>query len=129
VRIQKLILSSTISSFLTLPVMAATCESLSSLKLPNTTITMAETVAPGAFVAPALARGGGAPGGVPGGAPKGGPGGAPGAVPGGGKGKGGGAPKGGPGGGGPGGGGQPVNQYATLPAFCRIAATLAPTPD
>src|SRR5580765_1937631 len=36
---------------------AATCESLSSLALPNTTITMALTVAPGSFVAPA--RGGG----------------------------------------------------------------------
>src|SRR5947209_3440031 len=36
---------------------AATCESLSSLALPNTAITMAQTVAPGAFVAPA--RGGG----------------------------------------------------------------------
>jgi feruloyl esterase len=36
---------------------AATCESLSSLSLPNTTITMAQTVAAGSFVAPA--RGGG----------------------------------------------------------------------
>src|SRR6266853_5626198 len=35
----------------------ATCESLSSLTLPNTTITMAQTVAAGAFVAPG--RGGG----------------------------------------------------------------------
>src|SRR6185437_6666366 len=37
----------------------ATCESLSSLTLPNTTITMAQMVAPGAFVAPGR---GGAPG-------------------------------------------------------------------
>ncbi len=36
---------------------AATCENLSSLSLPNTTITMAQTVAAGSFVAPA--RGGG----------------------------------------------------------------------
>src|SRR5882724_9849670 len=35
----------------------ATCESLSSLTLPNTTITMAQTVAAGSFVAPG--RGGG----------------------------------------------------------------------
>src|SRR5437764_4488298 len=38
---------------------AATCESLSSLSLPNTTITMAQTVAAGSFVAPGR---GGAPG-------------------------------------------------------------------
>ena len=31
---------------------AATCESLSSLSLPETTITMAQTVAPGAFALP-----------------------------------------------------------------------------
>jgi feruloyl esterase len=36
---------------------AATCESLSALSLPNTKITMAETVAPGAFTAPARGRG------------------------------------------------------------------------
>src|SRR5438874_13236509 len=35
---------------------SATCESLSTLQLPNTTITMAQTVAAGSFVAPA--RGG-----------------------------------------------------------------------
>jgi feruloyl esterase len=39
---------------------AATCESLSSLSLPNTTITLAQTVAAGSFTAPA--RGGQAPG-------------------------------------------------------------------
>jgi feruloyl esterase len=36
---------------------AATCESLSSLALPNTTITMAQTVAAGAFTPPAGGRG------------------------------------------------------------------------
>src|SRR5215470_9721754 len=62
-------------------VAAATCESLSSLKLPDTTITTAQSVAAGAFK-PA-------------------------------------------GGGGRGGG----NQFADLPAFCRVAATLRPTAD
>src|SRR5438045_2676418 len=38
---------------------AATCENLSSVSLPNTTITMAQTVAKGSFVAPGR---GGAPG-------------------------------------------------------------------
>src|SRR5215831_2328559 len=42
------------------PSNAATCESLSSLSLPNTTITLAQTVAAGSFTAPA--RGGQAPG-------------------------------------------------------------------
>src|SRR5262245_63377089 len=63
------------------PVAAATCESLSSLKLPDTTITTAQSVAAGAFK-PA-------------------------------------------GGGGRGGG----NQFADLPAFCQVAATLKPTSD
>ena len=40
---------------------AATCESLSALSLPNTTITLAQTVAAGSFTAPA--RGGGPAGG------------------------------------------------------------------
>jgi len=39
---------------------AATCESLSSLKLPNTTITLAQTVAAGAFTPPAGRQGRGA---------------------------------------------------------------------
>src|SRR5215831_4436755 len=56
------------------------CQSLSSLTLPNTTITMAQMVAPGSFVAPA--RGGGP--------------------------------------------GQPLTD---LPAFCRVQATLRPSPD
>lgn len=41
------------------PSQAATCESLSTLALPNTTITMAQTVSAGSFVAPGR---GGAPG-------------------------------------------------------------------
>jgi feruloyl esterase len=40
------------------PSAAATCESLSSLKLPDATITMAQSVAAGAFKAPAGGRGG-----------------------------------------------------------------------
>jgi feruloyl esterase len=39
---------------------AATCEELSNLSLPHTAITIAQTVAPGAFVAPVQARGRGA---------------------------------------------------------------------
>ena len=58
---------------------AASCESLSALKLPDTTITMAQPVAAGAFSPPAG-----------------------------------------------GGGGQ---AYKTLPAFCRVAATIRPTSD
>jgi len=115
VRIQKLILFLTILSVLALPSMAATCESLASLKLPNTTITMAETVAAGAFVQPGGGGRGGAAKGAPGGAPVGA--------------KGDGAPKGVPGGGGAKGGPGGGNAFASLPAFCRIAATLAPTPD
>src|SRR5213083_3303817 len=65
----------------TLPAIAAPCESLASLKLPDTTITSAQAVAAGAF-APA-------------------------------------------GGGGRGGGAQ----FSDLPAFCRVAATVKPTPD
>src|SRR5687768_8644841 len=61
------------------PAFAATCESLSSMKLPGATITMAQPVAAGAFTAPG-GRGGGA-------------------------------------------------QFSDLPAFCRVAATLTPTPE
>ena len=68
---------------LAIPASAASCESLSSLKLPNATITTAEAVAAGAFK-PA-------------------------------------------GGGRAGRGGE--NPFGDLPAFCRIAATLKPTPD
>src|SRR5262245_42943026 len=67
--------------FSALPLSAATCDSLASLKLPDATITLAQPVAAGAF-APA-------------------------------------------GGGGRGGGAQ----FSDLPAFCRVAATVKPTPD
>src|SRR6185436_6301191 len=65
---------------------AASCEGLASLTLPNTTITMAETVPAGAFTAPAPAR-------------------AATAVP------------------------AAGQAFKTLPAFCRVAATLKPTSD
>jgi feruloyl esterase len=58
---------------------AGSCESLSALKLPDTTITTAQSLAAGAFSPPAA-----------------------------------------------GGGGQ---AYSTLPAFCRVAATIKPTSD
>lgn len=67
------------------PATAASCESLASIKLPNTTITAANTVAAGAFMAP------GAGAGIA---------------------------------------GRPTfTQYTTLPAFCRVTATLAPSTD
>ncbi|RPH58950.1 MAG: tannase/feruloyl esterase family alpha/beta hydrolase, partial [Acidobacteria bacterium] len=67
------------------PVLAATCESLSSLALPAATITLAQEVAAGSFEPPASGRGGrGAP---------------------------------------------PSNVLKSLPAFCRLAATLKPTSD
>ncbi|MEP7310243.1 MAG: tannase/feruloyl esterase family alpha/beta hydrolase [Acidobacteriota bacterium] len=95
-----------------------TCESLSALKLPNTTITTARVVAPGTFTPPTPARGGAPARGADANGPAAiegqaaareavarervaGRGGA-GAVP-------------------------PV--YATLPAFCRVAATIAPSSD
>ena len=58
---------------------AGSCESLSALKLPDTTITMAQSVAAGGFLPPTT------------------------------------------------GGGQAA--YSTLPAFCRVAATIKPTSD
>ena len=64
-----------------IPAVAATCESLASLKLPDTTITLAQTVAAGAFTMP----GGGF---MP----------------------------------------SPVSPKS-LPAFCRVAATLRPSKD
>jgi feruloyl esterase len=70
------------------PLVAATaCESLTSLKLPDTTITLAQTVAAGAFTPPPPANGRG------------------------------------------GRGGANTNPYADVPAFCRVTATLAPSPD
>jgi feruloyl esterase len=59
---------------------AAPCESLSTLKLPDTTITLAQSVAAGGFTAGGGGRGGG-------------------------------------------------NQFADLPAFCRVTATIKPTTD
>ena len=59
---------------------AGSCESLSALKLPDTTITMAQSVAAGAFSPPTAGGGGG-------------------------------------------------QAYSTLPAFCRVAATIKPTSD
>jgi feruloyl esterase len=62
---------------------AATCESLQALSLPNTTITLAHSVAAGAFSSPATGRGGV----------------------------------------------QSTVDFKQLPAFCRVAATLKPSPD
>lgn len=77
---------------------AQTCERLTALSLPNTTITRAETVAAGAFT-PAAARVPAAAQGVP-------------------------SPVEGRGGRAAG-----PNPYAGLPSFCRVAATLTPTPQ
>src|SRR5579862_3171150 len=84
----------------------ATCESLSGLKLPNTTITAAQTVAPGAFTPPAPARAGGARG----------------------EGRAGAAAEGG-GNAGRGRAGGAAQVYGTLPSFCRVSATLTPSSD
>jgi feruloyl esterase len=81
------------------------CEDLTKLKLPNTEITAATMVAKGTFTPPP--GGPGAPAGPP---PAD-------------------APAGPPPAGGPGGGGRQNAVYATLPAFCRVMATLRPTSD
>jgi feruloyl esterase len=96
---------------------AAACERLASLSLPNTTITLAQVVTAGAFVPPAnpSARGGGgssAFAGTLGPVPD-----VPGRVT---------ANTAGLGLGYNGGRGIPP--YGTLPAFCRVAATLKPSP-
>jgi feruloyl esterase len=83
---------------------AATCDSLSVLPLQNARVTSAQTVAAGAFTAPA-------PPAVPARQGAAGRGGARGGARGGGR-----------------GGNQP-NPYATLPAFCRVQATLTPSSD
>jgi feruloyl esterase len=83
---------------------SAPCESLMSLKIPNATITAAADVGAGAFVAPAAARGANDE------AAQGRAGGAAAA-------------------GGAGAGGGSGNPYANAPAFCRVQATLKPTPD
>jgi len=64
------------------PAAAQSCESLSSLKLENATITMAQSVPAGAFTPPQGGRGRGNPA-----------------------------------------------QFTDLPAFCRVAATLTPSPE
>jgi feruloyl esterase len=103
---------------------AAPCESLRATSLPNTTVTAAQLVAAGPYVAPA-------PGGPPGGpvapAAGGGRGGGrgEGAAPGG---RGDGAGAAGRGGGGRGGAAAPA-AAPVLPAHCRIAATLKPSAD
>src|SRR5688572_2865341 len=83
-----------------LPADAATCESLTSLTNPTTTVTMAQTVARGAFTQPG--RGGrlttAAQGAAQAGAAN--------------------APT-----------TPPPNPFAALPAFCRVAVTLKPTPQ
>jgi feruloyl esterase len=98
---------------------AAPCESLRTISLPNTTITSAQLVPAGPYVAPA-------PGGPPGGP----------VVPGAGRGeagRGGGrgdGPAAGRGGGRGAGGGAPAAAVGpVLPAHCRIAATLKPSAD
>ena len=74
----------TIAAFCIAPVFgASTCESLTTLKLKNTAVTLAETVAPGAFLPPGPARGKGKQGAA----------------------------------------------FQSLPAFCRVAATLTPASD
>jgi feruloyl esterase len=101
---------------------AVPCEALLTITLPNTTITMAQVVEPGKFVAPARPRGGGGAGA---GARERGAGGAddanddanandPTAT---------------PLDAGRGGRGARPNPYLNLPAFCRIGAALKPTAD
>jgi len=88
-----------------IPVFAAgSCESLSSLSLPNTTITMAQPVAAGAFTPPPAPRGAGGARGARGDGARG-AGGARGAER------------------------PPTFDYKTMPAFCRVGATLKPTAD
>src|SRR4029450_6526109 len=100
------------------PAAAASCESLATLPLPHTTITLANVVDAGTFVQFPPARGGAA-------APP--PPQARGAGAGVGEGAGRGAVAGG---GGQGGGrGGPPSPFADLPAFCRVLATLMPSPD
>jgi feruloyl esterase len=99
------------------PAAAASCESLATLSLPHTTITLANLVDAGTFVQFPPARGG---------AP------APAAAQGRGVGAGAGdgAGRGAAGGAGQGRGrGGPVSPFADLPAFCRVLATLMPSPD
>jgi feruloyl esterase len=75
---------------------AAPCDALASLPLPDTTITMAQMVAPGEFAPPAT-RGGAPTASGRAGAARG--------------------------------GASAQRPFASLPAFCRVAATLKPTSD
>lgn len=110
---------------------AVSCDSLSSLSLPNATVTSVHAYTPGEYKLPKAAGG---PGGGMGG--PGGPGG-PGVGPGGPGGPSGAGGQRGPGAGGPGGGGnQGPGGFAGLgasdenmPAFCNVALTLKPSPD
>jgi feruloyl esterase len=86
----------------------ATCESLSALKLPNAAIS-AQVVSAGAFTPPAVTRAGGAARGADGRGAQAADG------------------RGAAGRGGRAGGAAQV--YASLPAFCRVAATLTPSSD
>ena len=103
----------------TAPIAPAACQRLGTLTFPNTTITAAEVIPAGAFMPPGAAGAGGA-GRVGGGGGGGGGGGIP-AVPGrvtlGSAGLGLGYN-----------GGRPNAQFTELPAFCRVTATLAPSP-
>src|SRR5579864_3859440 len=45
-------MKTTLLSLLSIPCFAASCDSLSSLALPDATITLAQTVAPGGFIPP-----------------------------------------------------------------------------
>src|SRR5262249_46634110 len=88
------------------------CESLSGLKLPNTTITSAQTVAPGAFPPPAPARAaGGRAAGARAAEPAAG------------------EPAEGRGAGRGRAGGAAAQVYASLPSFCRVSVTLTPSSD
>src|SRR6185503_13440478 len=80
------------------------CANLKSISLPNTTITMAESVSPGVFTPPAAAPANPAP--TP----------APAAPAGGGR-------------GGQRGAAAPPAAALNVPAFCRVAATLRPSSD
>jgi feruloyl esterase len=86
---------------------AVPCESLKGFAMKNVTITMAQTVAAGEFVAPVVPRGA-APATPPAEDADGAP-----ATP----------PRGG------GRGGPPPVSYKDVPAFCRVAATLRPVKD
>src|SRR5262245_13139927 len=98
------------------PAAAASCESLATLSLPHTTITLANVVDAGTFVQFPPARGG---------APAPPPAQARGAGAGAGEGAGRGAGAGGAGQGR--GRGAPISPFADLPAFCRVLAMLMPS--